>query len=79
MVLFDCIKLSKILLHNKVTGRVAQLVTCLTADACLTANPGVTSSIPAQSYTFVDIDHEIISTVIACCQFQVKVCARNTG
>ena len=30
----------------------------------VTADPGVTSSIPAQSYTFVEIDHEIISTVI---------------
>ena len=37
---------------------------CLTADACLTADPGVASSIPARSHTFVGIDHEIISTVI---------------
>ena len=27
-------------------------------------NPGVASSIPARSHTFVEIDHEIISTVI---------------
>ena len=33
-------------------------------DASLTANPGVASSIPARSHTFVEIDHEIISTVI---------------
>ena len=33
-------------------------------DACLTADPGVASSIPARSHTFVEIDHEIISTVI---------------
>ena len=33
-------------------------------DACLTADPGVTSLIPAQSHTFVEIDHDIISTVI---------------
>ena len=39
-------------------GRVAQSVTCLTAD------PDVTSSIPARSHTFVEIDHEMISTVI---------------
>ena len=54
----------------------------------LTANPGVASLIPARSHTFVDIDHEIISTVIlpsaesfkkGCCQLQVKVCARSTG
>ena len=45
-------------------GRVAQLVTCLATDVCLTAIPGVASSIPARSHTFVEIDHEIISTVI---------------
>ena len=44
-------------------GRVAQSVTCLATDACLTADPGVASSIPAQSHTFVEIDYEIISTV----------------
>ena len=46
-------------------GRVAQSVTCLATDATsLTANPGVASLIPARSHTFVEIDHEIISTVI---------------
>ena len=45
-------------------GRVAQSVTCLATDACLTAIPGVVSSIPARSHTFVEIDHEIIATVI---------------
>ena len=55
----------------------------------LTADPGVASSVPAQSHTFVEIDHEIISTVIlfpsaesfkkGCCQLQAKVCARSTG
>ena len=43
--------------------RVAQSVTCLATDASLTADPGVASSILARSHTFVDIDHEIISTV----------------
>ena len=28
------------------------------------ADPGVASLIPAQSHTFVEIDHEILSTVI---------------
>ena len=46
------------------TLRVAQSVTCLATDASLTADPGVASSIPARSHTFVEIDHEIISTVI---------------
>ena len=41
-----------------------QSVTCLTTDACLTADPGVASSIRAWSHTFVEIDHEIISRVI---------------
>ena len=44
-------------------GHVAQSETCLATDACLTAVPGVASSILAQSHTFVEIDHEIISTV----------------
>ena len=66
-----------------------QSVTCLATDACLTADPGVESSIPAHPHTFVEIDHEIISTVIllpsadsfkkGCCQLQEKVCARTTG
>ena len=68
-------------------GRVAQSVTCLATDACLTADPGVASLIPARSH--VEIDHEIISTVIllpsadsfkkGCCQLQAKVCAQITG
>ena len=67
-------------------GRVAQSVTCLATDASLTADPGV--AILARSHTFVEIDREIISTVILlpsaesfkkCCQLQAKVCARSTG
>ena len=45
-------------------GRVAQSVTCLATGASLIADPGVASSIPARSFTFLEIDHEIISTVI---------------
>ena len=57
-------------------GHVAQLVTCLATDASLTADPGVASSIPARSLTFVEIDHEIISMVILLpSQLQAKVCA----
>ena len=37
---------------------------CLTANTCLTADPGFASLIPAGSHTFVEIDHEIISTAI---------------
>ena len=43
----------------------------------------------ARSHTLVEIDHEIISTVIllpsaesfknVCCQLQAKVCAQSTG
>ena len=64
-------------------GRVAQSVTCLTTDVCLTADPGVASWIPVRSHTFVEIDHEMISTVIllpsadsfkkGCCHLQAKV------
>ena len=44
---------------------------------------------PPRSHTFVEIDHEIISTVIllpsadsfkkGCCQLQAKVCAQITS
>ena len=36
----------------------------LAIDVSLTADPGVASWIPARSHTFVEIDHEIISTII---------------
>ena len=72
-----------------VPGRVAQSETCLERDVSLTADPGIASLIPARSHTFMESDHEIISTVIllpsaksfkkACCQLQVKVFARSTG
>ena len=68
---------------------IQQSVTCLATDVCLTADPGVASSIPARFHTFVEIDHEIISTVIllpsadsfkkGCCHLQSKVCAQITG
>ena len=74
---------------GKCLNRVAQSVTCLASDACLTADPGVVGSIPARYHTFLEIDHEIISTVIllpssdlfkkGCCQLQAKVCAQITG
>ena len=70
-------------------GRVVQSVTCLATDASLTADPEVASSIPVWSHTFMEIDHEIISTVIllpsaesfkkGCCQLQANVCAQSTG
>ena len=81
--------LAKKLCQKVTPDRVAQSVTCLATDACLTADPGVASSIPARSHPFVEIDHEIISTVIllpsadsfkkGCCQLQAKVCAHITG
>ena len=52
------------LYHAVLTGPRSASVTCLATDACLTADPGVASSIPARSHTFVEIDHEMISTVI---------------
>ena len=72
-----------------VPGRVGQSVMCLAIDACLTADSGVASLIRARSHTFMEIDHEIISTVIllpsadlfkkGCCQLQAKVGAQITG
>ena len=60
-IFFDTVK---VIAWMDLPGRVAQSVTCLATDACLTADPGVASSIPARYHTFVEIDHEIISTVI---------------
>ena len=70
-------------------SHVAQSLTCLATDASLTADPGVASSMPARSHTFMEINHEIISMVILlpsaesfkkdCCQLQAKVFARSTG
>ena len=81
-----CDVLVKTISYTHIPGRVAQSVTCLATDVCLTADPGVASSIPVRSHTFVEIDHEIISTVIllpsadlfkkGCCQLQAKVCAQ---
>ena len=66
-----------------------QSVTCLATDVSLTADKGVASLIPARSHTCVEIDYEIISTVIlltspdsfkkGCCQLQAKLCAQSTG
>ena len=70
-------------------GCLAQSVMCLATDASLTVDPRVVSLILVWSHTFVEIDHEIIYTVIplpsvvsfknGCCPLQAKVCARRTG
>ena len=76
--------------YNKFTGPRSPVGNVSSnTDVSLTADPGIASSIPARSNAFVEIDHEIISTVIllpsaesfkkGCCQLQVKVCARSTG
>ena len=67
-----------------VPGRVGQSVICLATDVHLAADPGGVSSIPARSHTFVETDHEIISTLLllpsaesfkkGCCQW---VCIRG--
>ena len=66
-----------------------QLVACLATDERLTADPGGASLILARSHTFVELDNDLISTVIllpstdsfkkGCCQLQAKVCAQITG
>ena len=66
-----------------------QSVRFLATDANLTADPGVASLISARSHTFMEIDHEIISSVILlpsaksfrknCCQLQAKVYSQITG
>ena len=45
-------------------GCVLQSAMYLATDVSLTADPGVASSIQARSHYFVEIDYEIISTVI---------------
>ena len=72
-----------------IPGCVAQSVTCLATDARLAADQAIASLIPAGSHTFMEIDHDIISTVMllpsaesfkkGCCQLQSKVCAQSTG
>ena len=54
----------KVTTSSEILDCVAQMVTCLATDACLTADQGLASLIPAQSYTFVEIDHKIVSMVI---------------
>ena len=83
-----CVLAPHLHIYLDLLGRVAQSVTCLATDACLTAGPGVASSIPARYHTFVEIDHESTSTVIllpsadsfkkGSCQLQAKVCGRIT-
>ena len=50
--------------YQTIPGRLAQSVMYLAADASLTADPGIASSISARPHTFVEIDHKIIDTVI---------------
>ena len=78
------------MMHNWIKiYHVAQFVTCLITDARLTVDPGDASSIPDWSHTFMENDHEIISTVNLLasadsfkkgyCQLQAKVCAWIIG
>ena len=60
--IFRCIFHNRRNANIRTPGRVAQSVTCLATDASLIADPGVASSIPARSHTFVEIDHELFST-----------------
>ena len=57
MVFTGCVKETITVLYNSFAQRRATY-------ACLTADPGVASSISAWSHTFVEKDHEIISMVI---------------
>ena len=67
MTLLDVLGKIRVSFQGKLSyipGRVAQSVTCPATDVSLTADTGVASLIPARSHTFVEIDHEIVSTVI---------------
>ena len=67
------------------TGPRSAVGNVLSTDASMTANPGVSSSIPAWSHTFVEIGQEIMSSFIPLSsaesfkKFQAKVCAQSTG
>ena len=50
--------------RNRVNSLKCLAVNIFAAYTCLTADPENASSIPARSNTFVDIEHEIISTVM---------------
>ena len=84
-----CLVVNQVMVYTSSYGfpfyctTVGQASDSLATDAWLTADPGEASSIRAWSYSFVEIDREIISTVILllsaesfkmdCCQLQAKV------
>ena len=49
---------------SSLLAHVVQSAMSLATDGSLTADPEVASLIPARSHTLVEIDYEIISTVI---------------
>ena len=77
-------------IHSICFSRPRSAVGYVSGNRCESdTDPGVPSSIPGRSHTFLEIDHEIISTVIllpsaesfkkGCCRLQAKVCARSAG
>ena len=50
--------------NSSLPGLVVQSLTCLSADACLPADPREVSLIPARSHIFMEIGYEIISPAI---------------
>ena len=57
-VMFGCLAVSFSTVKEK-----TKFVSCYLFTMCK-SDPGVASSIPVRSHTFVEIDHEMISTVI---------------
>ena len=82
-------KLSIYIHVHTVAMKVSVTPMCVCVELTINSFPGVASSTPARSHTFVEIDHEIISMVIllpsadsfkkGCCQLQAKVCVQITG
>ena len=68
-------------------GHISLSVSCPATDVCLNADPGIASSIPAPSHSYMEIDHDINSKAILLpsaegllsVSIQAKVCARSTG
>ena len=54
-----------------------QSVTCLATDACLTADPGVTSLTRTWSHTFVEMDHEITAILLPSHSRKAGVCYKR--
>ena len=64
-------------LNCKYASYVSQITRLRSAVGNMSADPGVASLIPAWSHTFIEIDHEIISTAILLPSFHPLIQSRR--